>query len=78
VTKDKRNPMTAYDPDADLVIAVLDARTFVYDIKAGAWRELEVKTPPVAEQMTFDRRHKVVLATGAMGKHVWAFRAAGR
>ena len=73
-TKTRRNPMTAYDPGSDTVICVLDGKTFAYDVKGGNWHALAVKTPDVAEQMTYDSRHRVVLATGAMGRHMWAFR----
>lgn len=73
-TKSKRNPTTAYDPCNDMVICVLDGRTFAYDVKEGSWQALAVKTPDVSEQMTFDTRHQVVLATGAMGREMWAFR----
>lgn len=73
-TKEKLRPMTAYDPDNDVVLCVVDGHTFALEIKADAWKALAVKTPNIAEQMIFDTRHKVFLATGAMGKHIWAFR----
>ncbi|MCX7804349.1 MAG: hypothetical protein N3A38_04070 [Planctomycetota bacterium] len=71
--KDAR-AMTAYDPGNDIVVCVLGGQTFIYDIKAGTWKDPGIKAPDVAEHMVFDTRHKVVLATGAMGKHMWAFR----
>jgi hypothetical protein len=72
-------PTTAYDPNADAVICLLSGRTLVYDVKTSAWKDLKVKGPTARHQlrqMTFDRRHKVVLATINMGGHMWAFRYA--
>ncbi len=73
-TKEKRNPMTAYDPGNDVVLCVMGGQTLALEVKADAWKQLPVKAPNVAEEMTFDTRHKVFLASGAMGKHMWAFR----
>ncbi|MHC4915461.1 MAG: Kelch repeat-containing protein [Planctomycetota bacterium] len=72
----KFRPMTAYDPGNDAVLCVLKKQTYVYDLKGGTggWRALPAAEVDVDEMLVFDTRHKVFLATGAMGKHVWAFR----
>jgi hypothetical protein len=67
-------PFTAYAPENDVVLCVLAKKTFAYRVKSNAWQCLDVKTPDVAEAMVYDTRHKVFLATGAMGRNVWAFR----
>ncbi len=66
-------PFTAYDPGNDVALCIYMKQVYAYDVKANAWKTLG-KAPDVGEEMTFDTRHKVFLATGAMGKQVWAFR----
>jgi hypothetical protein len=67
-------PTLAYDPDSDAVLCVLGAKSYVYSVKENSWKALETNTPKVAEEMVFDRRHKVFLASAAMGCHMWAYR----
>ncbi len=67
-------PTLACDPDNDVVLCVLSGKTYIYDVKGNAWKVLDVETPKVCEEMVFDRRHKVFLASATMGCHMWAYR----
>ena len=67
-------PTLACDPDNDVVLCVLSAKTYIYDVKGNAWKAVETNTPRVCEELVFDRRHKVFLGSATMGCHMWAYR----
>jgi hypothetical protein len=67
-------PTTACDPEADVVLCVVEGRAMIYSVKENSWKTLETKPPKICEMMVFDRRHKVFLGTSAMGGEVWAFK----
>lgn len=67
-------PTLAYDPGNELVLCIGLGRTFVYSVRENRWTDAGVETPKANEMLVFDRRHKVFLATAAMGVEVHAFR----
>jgi hypothetical protein len=64
----------ACDPDNDVVLCVLEGKSYIYNVKENSWKVQETNTPKVCEEMVFDRRHKVFLASAAMGCPMWAYR----
>jgi len=73
-TKEKHRAAIAYDPAQDVALCILAGQTYAMGMKTRVWKAMQIKVPEGVETLTFDTRHKVFLTTGAMGRHMWAFR----
>ena len=71
----KGQPVLAYDPDNDVVLCLLSGQTYIYRVKDNAWTKMATNKPGKSgECLTFDRRHKIFLATKNLGESMWAYR----